>query len=161
MLSKAGTAILRCQILHLLGGDQHFSKQIGLLEIQKFLGELLGVFSHVFFCFYILAVFQRSKNGSIFAPDKNLVDFQQELTESDRYPGIKCLYRTHLVSYVIKDELGNLITDRKRVFLCARESFTDFCLADFLLHRFELLTFVALVLPCLITLRLEPPARIV
>lgn len=45
--------------------------------------------------------------------DAKSYTFFQELTESDRYPGIKCLYRTHLVSYMIKDELGMLITNRR------------------------------------------------
>lgn len=45
--------------------------------------------------------------------DAKSYTFLEEHTESDRYPGIKCLYRTHLVSYIIKDELGNLLTDRR------------------------------------------------
>jgi len=45
--------------------------------------------------------------------DAKSYTFLEELTESDRYPGIKCLYRTHLVSYIIKEELGFLITNRR------------------------------------------------
>jgi len=48
--------------------------------------------------------------------DKSSYTFLQELTESDRYPGIKCCYRTHLVSYIVKEELGAIVTQRREGF---------------------------------------------
>jgi len=47
--------------------------------------------------------------------DKSAYTFMEEVTMSDVYPGIRCLYRTHLVSYVIKESEGKLISTRTQV----------------------------------------------
>lgn len=44
--------------------------------------------------------------------DKSCYTFFEELTESDKYPGIKCLYRTHLVTYMVKEDIGLFLSMR-------------------------------------------------
>lgn len=46
------------------------------------------------------------------AGDKSCYTFFEELTESDKYPGIKCLYRTHLVTYTVKEDFGLFLSMR-------------------------------------------------
>eukprot|EP00930_Biecheleria_cincta_P052267 TRINITY_DN3751_c0_g2_i1.p1 TRINITY_DN3751_c0_g2~~TRINITY_DN3751_c0_g2_i1.p1 ORF type:complete len:1658 (-),score=286.43 TRINITY_DN3751_c0_g2_i1:137-5110(-) len=46
------------------------------------------------------------------AGDKSCYTFLEELTESDKYPGIKCLYRTHLVTYTVKEDFGLFLSTR-------------------------------------------------
>eukprot|EP00930_Biecheleria_cincta_P052266 TRINITY_DN3751_c0_g1_i2.p1 TRINITY_DN3751_c0_g1~~TRINITY_DN3751_c0_g1_i2.p1 ORF type:complete len:1026 (-),score=156.55 TRINITY_DN3751_c0_g1_i2:137-3214(-) len=46
------------------------------------------------------------------AGDKSCYTFLEELTESDKYPGIKCLYRTHLVSYTVREDFGLFLSTR-------------------------------------------------
>lgn len=79
----------------MLNGETWEESALACLE------EDLGVKSKD--CKYLLA--QKSN-------DKSSYTFLQEKTESDKYPGIKCLYRTHLVSYEIRQELGTLISTR-------------------------------------------------
>lgn len=46
--------------------------------------------------------------------DKSAYTFFEELTESDKYPGIKCLYRTHLVTYTVKEDVGAVLGRRMK-----------------------------------------------
>eukprot|EP00931_Biecheleriopsis_adriatica_P049678 TRINITY_DN28740_c0_g1_i1.p1 TRINITY_DN28740_c0_g1~~TRINITY_DN28740_c0_g1_i1.p1 ORF type:complete len:1780 (+),score=334.12 TRINITY_DN28740_c0_g1_i1:386-5341(+) len=56
---------------------------------------------------------QPHQSRSLLRPgDKGHYTFMEELTVSNKYPGIKCLYRTHLASFTVKEDTATYVTPR-------------------------------------------------